>query len=52
MYDEHWGEIVVDWLEEDAKLKRKLRRPNKPMHEDLCDLRFVFWNTFKIIINR
>ncbi|MEN0588985.1 hypothetical protein [Kurthia gibsonii] len=35
MYDEKWGEIVVDWLEEDLKLKKKLRRKNKKIFEDL-----------------
>lgn len=35
MYDEHWGEIVSDWLEEDSKVKKKLRRTNKQMFEAL-----------------
>ncbi|WP_079707632.1 IS21 family transposase [Paraliobacillus ryukyuensis] len=35
MYDEGYGEIVDYWLEEDMKLKRKDRRTNKNMFEQL-----------------
>lgn len=37
MYEEGFGEIVDDWLEEDMKLKRKERRTNKKIYEDLKD---------------
>ncbi|KGR86236.1 MULTISPECIES: IS21 family transposase [Ureibacillus] len=40
MYEERWGEIVLDWLEEDSKVKKKLRRTNKQMHEELVALGF------------
>lgn len=35
MYDSEFGEIVDCWLEEDLKLKKKDRRTNKKIHEDL-----------------
>ncbi|WP_237417338.1 IS21 family transposase [Halobacillus litoralis] len=35
MYEEHWGEIVTDWLIEDQKLKPKLRRRNKTIFQQL-----------------
>ncbi len=35
MYEEHWGEMVSDWLEEDLRLKKKLRRTNKQIYEEL-----------------
>lgn len=35
MYEEGYGEIVDYWLEEDMKLKRKERRTNKNMFEQL-----------------
>ncbi len=35
MYEEHWGEIVTDWLIEDRKLKPKLRRKNKTIFQQL-----------------
>ncbi|WP_307195565.1 hypothetical protein [Neobacillus niacini] len=31
MYTEKWGEIISDWLFEDSKLKKKLRRNKKAM---------------------
>lgn len=37
MYEEGFGEIVDDWLEEDMKLKRKERRTSKKIYEDLRD---------------
>lgn len=37
MYEEGYGEIVDIWLEEDMKLKRKERRTNKKMFEQLRD---------------
>ena len=40
MYEEKWGEIVIDWLEEDLKLKKKLRRTNKKIVEDLKKMGF------------
>jgi hypothetical protein len=35
MHEEQWGEIVADWLWEDEKLKKKQRRTNKKMFQDL-----------------
>ncbi|MCP8971382.1 IS21 family transposase [Ectobacillus ponti] len=35
MYEEGYGEIVDDWLEEDAKLRRKERRTAKRIFEQL-----------------
>lgn len=35
MYNSEFGEIVDCWLEEDLKLKKKDRRTNKKIHEDL-----------------
>lgn len=35
MYEGDWREIVIDWLEEDLKLKKKLRRNNKTIFKDL-----------------
>lgn len=40
MYEEKWGEIVSDWLFEDEKLKRKLRRNNKKIFSDLKQMGF------------
>lgn len=40
MHEEQWGEIVVDWLWEDEKLKKKQRRTNKKMFQDLRDMEF------------
>ncbi|TLS33626.1 IS21 family transposase [Geobacillus thermoleovorans] len=34
--EEGYGQIIDDWLEEDAKLPRKQRRTNKTMFEALC----------------
>ncbi|ASS99352.1 hypothetical protein GT3921_10085 [Geobacillus thermocatenulatus] len=36
MEEEGYGQIIDDWLEEDAKLPRKQRRTNKTMFEALC----------------
>ncbi|WJY26407.1 IS21 family transposase [Sporosarcina trichiuri] len=41
MYESKWGEIVGDWLEEDAREKRKSRRTNKQMHQELVELGFT-----------
>ncbi|GAA0303118.1 transposase [Gracilibacillus halotolerans] len=40
MYEEEWGEIVIDWLVEDYALKKKLRRNNKNIFEGLQRLGF------------
>lgn len=40
MYEEEWGEIVSDWLMEDQALKKKLRRNNKIIFEQLQQLKF------------
>ena len=40
MYEEEWGEIVIDWLLEDRKLKKKARRTNKKLYSSLKDLGF------------
>lgn len=40
MYEEKWGEIVSDWLIEDAALKAKLRRNNKLIYLQLKELGF------------
>ncbi|MBL5776663.1 IS21 family transposase, partial [Heyndrickxia sporothermodurans] len=41
MYEENWGEIVSDWLGEDEKLKKKLRRTNKKIFNDLVKMGFT-----------
>jgi len=40
MYEEEWGEIVIDWLTEDYALKKKLRRKNTNIFEQLQELGF------------
>ena len=40
MYEEKWGEIVSDWLLEDYALKKKLRRNNKIIFQQLKELGF------------
>lgn len=40
MYDERWGELVSDWLEEDLRLKKKLRRTNKQIYQELLKHHF------------
>ncbi len=40
MYEEEWGDIVSDWLVEDRALKKKLRRNNKKIFEELEALGF------------
>jgi len=40
MYTEKWGEIVSDWLFEDSKLKKKLRRTKKQIFNELQNLGF------------
>ena len=40
MYEEKWGEIVSDWLLEDSKLKKKLRRTKKQLFDELQNLGF------------
>ncbi|MEB2302402.1 hypothetical protein LAV72_22615 [Lysinibacillus xylanilyticus] len=51
MYDGKWGEIVGDWLEEDAKLKKKLRRTTKQIYEGLIKLEFPgsYWTVCDFI---
>ncbi|QQX26313.1 IS21 family transposase [Heyndrickxia sporothermodurans] len=41
MYEENLGEIVSDWLGEDEKLKKKLRRTNKKIFNDLVKMGFT-----------
>lgn len=41
MYEESWGEIVSDWLTEDEKIKKKLRRTNKKIFKDLESMGFT-----------
>lgn len=41
MYGSEWGEMVLDWLHEDALLKKKLRRTNKKMYETLVTYGFT-----------
>lgn len=41
MYEEEWGEIVIDWLVEDYALKKKSRRNNKNIFEGLQKLGFT-----------
>lgn len=40
MMDDGWGEIIGSWLEEDLRLRRKLRRTVKAIHEQLKPLGF------------
>ncbi|AQQ55541.1 IS21 family transposase [Planococcus lenghuensis] len=40
MYEDNWGEIVGDWLWEDEKLKKKQRRTNKKIYQDLVAMDF------------
>jgi hypothetical protein len=40
MHEERWGEIVADWLWEDEKLKKKQRRTNKKIFQDLKAMAF------------
>lgn len=40
MYTDKWGEIVSDWLFEDSKLKKKLRRTKKQIFNELLGLGF------------
>jgi transposase len=40
MYEEKWGEIISDWLAEDCKLKRRLRRTKKQLFLGLKELGF------------
>ena len=40
MYDQEWGEIVSDWLMEDYALKKKLRRNNTILFNQLKALGF------------
>jgi hypothetical protein len=40
MYEEQWGEILTDWLWEDQKFKKKLRRTNTKMFRDLKEMGF------------
>lgn len=49
MYEEHWGEMVSDWLEEDLRLKKKLRRTNKQIYEEL--LKHEFPGSYRTVCN-
>lgn len=40
MMDDGWGEIIGRWLEEVLRLRRKLRRTAKAIHEQLKPLGF------------
>lgn len=40
MYEEEWGEIVINWLLEDQKLKKKLRRKNNQLFSSLKEMGF------------
>ena len=40
MYEEKWGEIVSDWLFEDLKLRKKIRRTKKQIFEELKEMGF------------
>ncbi|WP_438785462.1 IS21 family transposase [Enterococcus sp. DIV0421] len=40
MMDDGWGEIIGSWLEEDLRLRRKLRRTAKAIYEQLKPLGF------------
>ncbi|ENH97816.1 hypothetical protein J416_03606 [Gracilibacillus halophilus YIM-C55.5] len=40
MYEEEWGDIVSDWLLEDQKLRKKLRRTNKTLFKGLREMGF------------
>ncbi|ERN51287.1 IS21 family transposase [Alkalihalophilus marmarensis] len=35
MYENNWGEMVADWLFEDSRLKKKLRRTKKEIFKEL-----------------
>ncbi|WP_050613345.1 IS21 family transposase, partial [Bacillus testis] len=47
MYEERWGEMVCDWLEEDARLKKKLRRTNKQLFQEL--LKYGFPGSYRTV---
>ena len=49
MYEEKWGEIVIDWLSEDYALKKKLRRNNKNIFEGLKKIGFT--GSYRTIYN-
>lgn len=40
MYGTRWGEMIEDWLQEDAMMKKKQRRTNKKLYETLCTYGF------------
>lgn len=40
MYQGKWGQIVLDWIEEDRSLKRKNRRNATLLHEGLVEMGF------------
>lgn len=41
MYTEKWGEIVSSWLEEDNRMRKKLRRSRKQLFEELKELGYL-----------
>ena len=49
MYEDKWGEIVIDWLSEDYSLKKKLRRNNKNIFEGLKKMGFT--GSYRTICN-
>jgi transposase len=49
MYEEKWGEMVSDWLFEDCKLKRKSRRSNKELHNELT--KYGFKGSYRTLCN-
>lgn len=50
MYEERFGEIVNYWLEEDMKLKRKDRRTNKKIYEQLKN-EYGFKGSYRTVCN-
>lgn len=49
MYEEEWGEMVADWLFEDQRLKRKSRRTNKELHNEL--MKYGFTGSYRTVCN-
>jgi transposase len=49
MYEEKWGEMITDWLFEDFKLKRKSRRTNKELHNELVT--YGFTGSYRTVCN-
>ncbi|WP_324295689.1 IS21 family transposase [Rossellomorea vietnamensis] len=49
MYEDKWGEMVADWLFEDQKLKRKSRRTNKELYNELT--KYGFTGSYRTVCN-